>query len=146
GGNAEEIAIELLNKFSDYWPAPLEAYGRDDTPEFCADRLSMMMLIPPKDKQAKRFEFPTEFTVSFKTITGRVRFDHKRCLDCEEKPCIKACPRDILALVDGVPNLAIPAETAAKGKCIECLACELECHLSGRGGIRIDLPIKGLDR
>jgi len=146
GGNAEEVAIELLGRFSDYWPAVLEAYGRDDTAEFCADRLSVMMLHPAADKEIKRFDFPSEFSYSFKTLTGWVRFDHTRCLDCTDKPCIDACIRQILEVSDGVPKLSIAEDVAAKGRCVECLACELECHSRGCAGIKIELPIEGLDR
>ena len=145
GGNAEEIAIALLKQFSDYWPAQLEAYGRDDTPEFCADRLSVLVMLPARAKQVKRFDYPREFSHSFKTMTGWVRFDAERCLRCEGKPCIKACDYGILELSDGVPRLAITEADAAKGRCVECLACELECHLQGAGGLKIELPIEGLD-
>ncbi len=145
GGNAEEVAIELLKRFSDYWPAPLGAYGRDDTPEFCADRLSVMMLLPPREKQVKRFDYPSAFSYSFKTLTGWVRFDHARCLDCRDKPCIDACARAILVVSDGAPRLSIAEEDAAKGRCVECLACELECHANGCAGLKIDLPSEGLD-
>jgi succinate dehydrogenase/fumarate reductase-like Fe-S protein len=41
--------------------------------------------------------------------------------------------------------LNISREDAAKGKCIECLACETECVTKGKGGAFIDLPIEGLD-
>ncbi len=146
GGNAEEVAIELLERFSDYWPGPLEAYGRDDTPEFCADRLSVIMLLPARQKEVKRFDFPSEFSYSFKTLTGWVRFDHARCLDCRDKPCIDACIRHILEVSDGVPKLSIAEEAAAKGRCVECLACELECHSRGGAGIKIELPIQRLDQ
>lgn len=143
GGNSEEVAIDLLKRFSKFWPAALEAYGKDDAPEFCAERLSILQLMPPGLKTGQ-FEYPSEFGYSFETPTGWVRFDYKRCLDCEHKPCIEACIPKILEIVDGVPRLAIPDEVAAKGRCIECLACELECHYSGKGGIRIELPIRGL--
>lgn len=146
GGNAEETAIELLRRFSDYWPAPLEAYGRDDTPEFCADRLSVMLLLPIRHSELRRFDFPNEFSYSFKTLTGWVRFDHARCRDCVDKSCIDACAQRILEVSDGVPKLSVPEEAAAKGRCVECLACELECHSRGRAGIKIELPIEGLDQ
>ena len=146
GGNAEEVAIELFDRFSGYWPASLEAYGRDDTPEFCADRLSVMMMLPRKEKQLKRFDYPSAFSYSFKTLTGWVRFDHARCLDCRDKPCIDACTRGILVISDGAPTLSITEEAAAKGRCVECLACELECHARGCAGLKIDLPIEGLDK
>ena len=34
----------------------------------------------------------------FKSMTGRVLFDHSLCLDCESKVCIEACSPEILKL------------------------------------------------
>ena len=45
----------------------------------------------------------------------------------------------------GCPILAIGAEEAKKGRCTECLACELECEFHGNQGIIVDLPIPGLE-
>ena len=44
-----------------------------------------------------------------------------------------------------MPVLAVGREEAARNKCIECLACELECLARGERGCRIELPIPGLD-
>ena len=46
---------------------------------------------------------------------------------------------------DGLPVLAIEEADAKKGKCTECLACEVECWFHGNRGGHIDLPIEGLD-
>jgi ferredoxin len=40
--------------------------------------------------------------------------------------------------------LNISLEDAKRGKCIECLACEVECYFHGNRGGRIQLPIEGL--
>ena len=42
---------------------------------------------------------------------------------------------------EGLPVLNISEEEAARGKCIECLACEVECLFHGKGGGVMDLPI-----
>jgi hypothetical protein len=46
----------------------------------------------------------------------------------------------------GLPELNIPAEEAKKGRCTECLACEVECLFHGAGGGQVHLPIPGLDQ
>jgi hypothetical protein len=52
----------------------------------------------------------------------------------------------ILSLTeDGLPVLNITPEEAAKGRCSECLACEVECFFHGAGGGKIELPIPGLE-
>jgi hypothetical protein len=51
----------------------------------------------------------------------------------------------ILSLENGVPVLNITREEARRGDCIECLACEVECHFRGRGGGFVNLPIPGLE-
>jgi succinyl-CoA synthetase beta subunit len=43
GGNAEEKAIEILERSQSYIPAPLEGYGKDDSPGFCAERLNALI-------------------------------------------------------------------------------------------------------
>jgi len=45
---------------------------------------------------------------------------------------------------EGLPELNISREEAQKGRCIECLACEVDCFFRGAGGGRIVLPIPGL--
>jgi hypothetical protein len=51
----------------------------------------------------------------------------------------------ILSLNDeGLPVLNISANEAARGKCTECLACDIECYYEGNKGGYIALPIKGL--
>ncbi|MHB1041348.1 MAG: hypothetical protein ACYC0Q_00690 [Eubacteriales bacterium] len=81
----------------------------------------------------------------FATITGRVVFEHSRCRECEGKPCAASCQAGILKLCDGVPVPAMDVEQIKKGKCTECLACELACRFQGNGGLKIELPVPGLD-
>ncbi|NWG18177.1 MAG: hypothetical protein HXY41_16260 [Chloroflexi bacterium] len=72
-------------------------------------------------------------------------FDHAVCRACETKACIESCVPGILSLEDGAPVLNISREDAGRGGCIECLACEVECFLRGKGGGFIRLPIPGLE-
>lgn len=89
-------------------------------------------------------------TLEFDVFSGgRVSFDLAVCADCRTKACVEACNAPNLACVlelkDGVPALRVTAEQAAKGACIECLACELACELDGIGGIDFALPMPELD-
>ena len=63
---------------------------------------------------------------------------------CSSKGCVGACSPKILKLEGDGPVLAIPPEDARKGKCTECLACEIFCRYHERDAILIHLPIPGL--
>ena len=159
GGNAEDKAVEILERLNGRVPAPVEGYRKDDSPDFCAEQLRALIeerrpeaasltaeggklieVTPP----APRPEPKEPYT--FETVTdGLVTFDHAVCRTCESKVCIEDCARHILKLQDGVPVLNITPEEAKKGRCVECLACEVECFFQGAGGGRVDLPIPGLD-
>jgi succinyl-CoA synthetase beta subunit len=147
GGNGEEQAIEILHRANGSFPAPVEAYGRDDTPEFTASRLVELVndYMPAVDVMQREFPSPAE-PYTFETAThGTITYDHAICRDCETKACVESCAPNILSLENGIPVLNITREDAKGGGCIECLACEVECHFRGRGGGFIKLPIPGLD-
>jgi ferredoxin-like protein FixX len=141
----EEKAIEILARAAPEIPAPLEAYGKDDTADFCAERLQALieggeikdLPAPPPRPEPKE-------PYTFESPTGTVTYDHAICATCESKVCVEACVRQILKLEDGKPVLNISREDAKGGRCIECLACEVECHFAGAGGGHVDLPIPGL--
>lgn len=148
GGNAEERAVAILERAHPAIPAPVEGYGKDDTPEFCAERLeALIRASEPLGTSAGGFQRPPcEKPYAFGTVTGgTVTFDHAACLACESKICVETCVPKILSLEDGVPVLNISREEAEKGRCTECLACEIECYFEGNRGGRIELPIEGLD-
>ena len=78
---------------------------------------------------------------------GTITYDHSVCATCETKVCVKQCVPQILSLTDdGLPVLNISREEAQKGRCSECLACEVECFFGGAGGGKIELPIPGLEQ
>jgi succinyl-CoA synthetase beta subunit len=150
GGNSEDRAVEILERLNGWVPAPVEGYRKDDSPDFCAQRLDALI------KEGRRVEPQTRpepekpgepQLYQFQTVTGgTVTYDHAVCRTCESKVCVKECARQILSLSeDGVPVLNVTTEEAAKGRCSECLACEVECFFHGAGGGRIELPIPGLD-
>ena len=148
GGNAEEKAIKILERARDVIPAPVEGYGKDDTPEFCAARMAEMISGFAAQKSTKKLVERPEIKepYSFETVTGgKVIFDHALCRECENKICIESCVPGILSLENGLPVLNISKEEAKSGKCTECLACDVECYFEGNRGGRIFLPIEGLE-
>jgi hypothetical protein len=82
--------------------------------------------------------------MEFQEQTITVSIDERKCDACESKACIAACKtfaRGILTLKGGVPVV----EGDAKRLGTECLACEYECWFRGKGAIRIEAPIPGLE-
>jgi succinyl-CoA synthetase beta subunit len=149
GGNAEERAIAILARAKDEIPAPVEGYGKDDTPEFCAERLDELIKgIQPPIKKPSGLKYPKpQEPYSFETVTGgKVTLDHWACRECESKICIETCVPGILVLENDLPVLNISLDEAKKGGCIECLACEIECYFEGRRGGRVDLPLPELEK
>jgi succinyl-CoA synthetase beta subunit len=147
GGNAEQQAISILERAQGEIPAPVEGYGKDDTPEFCVDRLNALIQAyePKDDAQGISYTEPTE-PYSFETVTGgTVLLDHALCRTCESKVCVETCVPGILSLKDEVPVLNISEEEAKKGGCTECLACQIECFFEGNRAGQVHLPIPGLE-
>ncbi|GAB4372067.1 MAG: acetate--CoA ligase family protein [Calditrichia bacterium] len=146
GGNSEDLAVQILTEYTRDLPAPIEGYKKDDSVEFCAERFDQLVKQGPIKSSAKPAPLPVSDNLyQFDTITGKVTFDHDRCLECESKVCVQKCVPQILQLEEGKPVLNISREEAKKGKCTECLACEVECFASGNRGGRVDLPIPGLE-
>ncbi len=157
GGNAEDRAVEILESLNGRIPAKVEGYKKDDSPDFCAARLDALIKEASVKQQAASVkQHPAEAAglnsqsavYSFETVTGgTVRYDHAICATCESKVCIQACGMNILSLNDeGCPVLNITQEQAKKGRCSECLGCEVDCLLYGAGGGYVHLPIPGLSK
>jgi NAD-dependent dihydropyrimidine dehydrogenase PreA subunit len=147
GGNFEEEAVEILATYLKDIPAKVEGYGRNDSPEFCAQRLEE--LIEENSHQSHRVKPMIEPSLpadcySFKTLTGELAIDHQKCPRCKTKGCIEACKAEILKLEEGRPVLAVSPAEAEKGKCTECLACEIFCAFHEQDAIFIRLLIPGL--
>jgi len=147
GGNYEEEAIRILNTYLKDLSANVEGYGRADSPEFCAERMEELIklnnetrhkLRPTSEPQIRKDGY------SFGTITGKLFIDHEKCPTCKTKGCVEACAAKILKLENEKPVLAISTEDAKKGKCTECLACEIYCNFHEQKAIYIHLPIAGL--
>jgi succinyl-CoA synthetase beta subunit len=148
GGNAEDKAVEILERVNGHVPAPVEGYKKDDSPQFCAQRLKALVesAAPAAEKPEGRTKPAAECPYSFETVTGgTVTYDHAVCVTCESKACVKECVPQILALnEEGCPVLNVTLDEAKKGRCIECLACDVACYFQGAGGGYVDLPIPGL--
>ncbi len=156
GGNAEDKAVEILEALNGRIPAKVEGYKKDDSPDFCAGRLNTLIQEARSKRQeagSRNYELRTTqppnhpTTYSFETVTGgTVTYDHAICATCESKVCIEACGMKILKLNEaGCPVLNIAPADVKKGRCSECLACEVDCLLYGAGGGHVTLPISGLD-
>lgn len=148
GGNREELAVEIIQKYLGDIGVPVEAYGKDDSAAFCAERLRKLVDEGPYASSGpdpiSNMDTPVE-PYSFKTLTGEITVDHAKCVECGEKPCVDACRPNILDLSDGKMVLNITEEEAAKGHCTECLECEIACWSEAKKAIKISLPIEGLD-
>jgi len=147
GGNFEEKAVEILKAYLKDIPGVVEGYGRDDSPEFCSRRLEELVAgNQALGHEVKPFsEVPVpENAYAFATLTGRISIDQQKCAACRTKGCIEACTYKVLKLEEGKPVLAIPVEEAKRGKCTECLACEIFCTFHEQDAIVIRLPIPGL--
>ena len=155
GGNSEDKAVEILEWLNGWVPAPVEGYRKDDPPDFCAGRLDALL---GEGRQASVRQTPEPEQTSpsgdrgpqpyqFETVTGgTITYDHSVCATCHTKVCVEECARQILSLNDkGLPELNITREEAKRGRCVECLACEVDCFFRGAGGGKIHLPIPGLD-
>lgn len=147
GGNSEDTAVEILQGCTRDLPAPVEGYKKDDSAGFCAQRLRELVdKYKTPEQEHKEFKKPqAERPYAFETLTGSITYDHAACVECESKICVESCIPQILKLENEVPVLAITREEAKSGKCIECLACEIECVFHGNKGAYIDLPIAGLE-
>ena len=148
GGNSEELAMEILHAYTKDLRGTVEAYGRDTSAVFCARRLRELAEqwdYSQRGSARKIRESPDPSSYRFDTLTGTLYIRHQRCDACAEKPCVSSCAAGILKFDAGKPILAVTPEEARRGRCTECLACELACEFHGNKGIFIDLPIPGLD-
>ena len=150
GGNSEELAMEILHTYTKDLPGKVEAYGRDTSAVFCAKRMRALVDRWDYSKavlKAEGLNRPQATSYSFGILTGKLWIDHERCPACAAKPCVDSCAAKILKFDEEKrPVLNVTPEEAKKGRCTECLACELACQFQGNGAIVIDLPIPGLDK
>ncbi len=162
GGNGEDYAKELVEKYAKLLPALMEAYQKQHSADFCAARLQELIFNAKTQRredaekfQISDFKFQIEEKTEdqrskskdqfykFKTRTGEITFDHSIFATVDATPIVEACPVDILKLDErNLPVLAIERDEAERGKCIECLACEFASWEYETGGVKIDFPVK----
>jgi succinyl-CoA synthetase beta subunit len=146
GGNGEEKAIEILTGFTRELGVPVECYGKDTPVDVCATRLSQLTAgLTPPPRPVRREKATAGKPYTFATPTGEITYDHAVCARCESKVCVSACVPQILKLSDGgLPVLNVTLAEARRGRCTECLACEVDCEAQGAGGGHVRLPVAGL--
>jgi succinyl-CoA synthetase beta subunit len=151
GGNGEDIAKSLVERYAKHLPAPIEAYQKKDSADFCASRL--FELISNAETQscnvAKKDEGQSTkdkgHSYSFKTKTGTISFDYNNLDKSSATKIVESCPQKILkSNENNMPVLAIEREEAERGKCSECLACEFQSLDLGLNAVKIEFPIEGL--
>ena len=80
---------------------------------------------------------------------GTVTLQLDRCAGCSTRACLPVCKVQggplVLDEARGVPGLNMSAAEIARGGCVECLGCELECALRGRQAVAIVLPLAHFD-
>jgi len=168
GGNGEDIAKEMVERYAPQLPAPIEAYQKKDSADFCASRLHELIAEsePPavaggltsggetanKTSSAlpiNRLQPPVAaggFDYRFKTRTGTITYYHTQLDATASAAIVDSCPQKILMLSDErKPVLAIERADAESGKCSECLACEFASLDMGLDAVRIDFRVEGLD-
>ncbi len=147
GGNGEDIAKELVERYAPMLPAPIEAFRKEDSADKCAERLRKLIIDadpPTIDVRPAVADFREDYR--FETRTGSVAFDYSRIDLRSARQITESCPQKILKVNDeGRPELAIGRDEAARGKCTECLACEFAARDLGLDAVRIEFPIPGLE-
>jgi len=153
GGNSEARAIEALEDACRGLPAAVEAYGKDDTPAFIAQRFRELVddaggerwtprarIVPDFVGSGGAYSFPARFGEGW---DGRVWIDHERC-DAELAQFIAHHNEGLLKEVGGKPVLAVPEEEAT-GADSAMIAAEVELIRLGKPVLFVDVPIPGLD-
>jgi NAD-dependent dihydropyrimidine dehydrogenase PreA subunit len=67
---------------------------------------------------------------------GTIIISLDQCRGCSTKACAGSCPVNLIKIEGELPAFSKPADQV-KRLCMDCLACELECSLQGRGALRI---------
>jgi succinyl-CoA synthetase beta subunit len=146
GGNGEDIAKDLVERYAKFLPAPIEAYRKKDTADFCAARLNELIedFSPQRRRDAEVINHNSSY--SFKTKTGTISFDYDELDESSATKIVESCPQKILKSDENnMPVLAIEREEAERGKCSECLACEFASLDLGLNAVKIAFPIEGLN-
>jgi succinyl-CoA synthetase beta subunit len=147
GGNAEDRAVDILQRVSKLLRVPVEGYRKSDTPGTIAARFAKLVAEAnsakwkPRAPQVPTFVKDPSVTV-LPVKNGRV------WIDTPQWPQIRAAVETHSGglIVDrkGAPAAALPSEEFAT-KDSELLACDVECRLAGVEGYYLELDIPGLN-
>ena len=146
GGNGEDTAKDLVERYAKFLPAPIEAYRKKDSADFCAARLKGLIkdFSPQRRRDAEVLSHNSSY--SFKTKTGVISFDYSQLNESSAEKIVESCPQKILKWDENdKPILAIEREEAERGKCSECLACEFASLDLGLNAVKIEFPIEDLN-
>lgn len=157
GGNGEEYAKELVEKYAKFLPAPMEAYQKNHPADFCAARLKELIESGESRESSESNESvesgesgksPPETSAldphlerlnrlarldrlsglySFKTRTGEVIFDHAVFAEKDATPVVEACQAKILKL--DKKKLPVLAITREEAEKGKCTEC-LACEFA----------------
>ena len=148
-GNREREALDILREGLADLPIRLELFGREYLHRLDHVAARMKELVDEyRAGDRREAEGPPDvksngFTKEHVFRTGRVLVDEKLCEGCTSLACVKACSLYggyLYRVREGRMTLGIPPDTVPR-KCNECLACEYECGMRGRGALRIELPL-----
>jgi len=145
GGNSEDRAVQILTDYCAGLPAKVEGYRKDDTPAFCAERITALIAEAknkPRQPMTKRRFTPSANGFSFPISGGTVYVDYDKC-DEATNALLVEYGRDIFKIEDGKPVLALGEDEVA-GKDSELIACEVECRGRANDVIYVSLPVAGL--
>ena len=145
GGNSEDRAVQLLTDFCAGLPAKVEGYRKDDTPAFCAERITTLVAEnkgKPRQPMTKRKFTPPKNGFSFPINGGTVYVDYDKC-DGATNTLLLEYAKGLFKIENGKPVLALTEEEVA-GKDSELIACEVESRGRANDAIYVSLPIVGL--
>ncbi len=148
GGNAEDRAVDILQRMSKLLRAPLEGYRKTDTPAFIAERFADLVASADGTKWKPRAPRMPKFVknssaTKFSVKGGQVWIDASKWN--EIRAAVETHSGGLIVDRKGVPAAALPSEEFAT-KDSELLACDVECRLAGVDGFYLELEIPSLDK
>jgi succinyl-CoA synthetase beta subunit len=147
GGNAEDRAVDILQRMSKLLRAPVEGYRKTDTPAFIAERFAELVANTGGTKWKPRPQRTPEFVhassaKTFPVKGGRVWIDMARWRDI--RGFVETQSGGLIVDRGNAPFIALPQEEFA-AKDSELLACSTECRMAGLEGFWLQLDVPGLD-
>jgi succinyl-CoA synthetase beta subunit len=148
GGNAEDRAVDILERMSKLLRAPVEGYRKTDTPAFIAERFAELVAGTGDTKWKPRVPRLPKFVRDSSAIKlpvkgGQVWIDKTKWP--EIRRAVETHSGGLIVDRGGAPVAALPDEEFAT-KDSELLACDVECRLAGVDGFFLELEIPGLER